>query len=182
MLPGHLFLPESWWSLVTGWEQGCNICCVWTQPTHGYPCLLSSKCVFTLPRCMAGVDTHIALAQRFTNNLIYRPGLGIFQIGASSSPVLGHCLLFETLPSTSAPRSAKGCFILLLLHFVQKQWSFFGGFSLFFFFFFWWYLIIQELISQEFLVLFIFHLSICSSQTQLRLCFKFILRSSNWKG
>lgn len=160
MLPGHLFLPESWWSLVTGWEQGCNICCVWTQPTHGYPCLLSSKCVFTLPRCMAGVDTHIALAQRFTNNLIYRPGLGIFQIGASSSPVLGHCLLFETLPSTSAPRSAKGCFILLLLHFVQKQWSFFGGFSLFFAFF-------QKLLGLFWL-------------PALRCCSSFILKGSKW--
>jgi len=55
--------------------------------------------------------------------------------------------------------------------------------SLFFlFFFFWWYLIIQELISQEFLMLFIFHLSICSPQTRPHLRFKFILRSSNWKG
>lgn len=118
MLPGHLFLPESWWSLVTGWEQGCNICCVWTQPTHGYPCLLSSQCVFTLPRCMAGVDTHIALAQRFTNNLIYRPGLGIFQIGASSSPVLGHCLCclkhFQAPLPPDQQRAASFCFCYTL--------------------------------------------------------------------
>lgn len=48
------FLHEPCWGLVTGWEQGCNVCELQTQPTHGCPCLPLPACVCSLPASVPG--------------------------------------------------------------------------------------------------------------------------------
>lgn len=71
---------------------------------------------------VAGLDTSIEPAQRFIgSNLTCKLSFGVFQIGVGNSPVLGHshvCVLFEALPSTSAPGSARERSLLLSLHYV----------------------------------------------------------------
>ena len=83
-----------------------------------------------LPGGMAGLDTSIAPAWRLIgNNLTCKLSFDTFQIRASNSLVLGHshvCVLFEALPSTSAPRPVRERSLLLSLHCVPFRFLLFS--------------------------------------------------------
>lgn len=83
------------------------------------------------PRARQGLTlASNASAQRFIgNNLTCKLSFGVFQIGASNSPVLDHShvwVVFEALPSTSAPGSARERSLLLLLHCVPFRFFLFS--------------------------------------------------------